>query len=63
MCGKNCKTENIYIPNDSFTLNQNGSLKETKFKFPKIVSKEILVWSHKSKWNLAKTGSKENKEL
>ena len=34
-----------------------------KLNFPKIVSKEILVWGQKSKWNLAKTGSTENKEL
>ena len=53
----------ISLHTNSSTGNQNDSLKK-KLNFPKIVSKEIVVWDHKSKWNLAKTGSTdENKEL
>ena len=54
-----CKTRNVSITEFLYREPNDGK----KLNFPKNVSKEILVWGQKSKWNLTETGSTENKEL
>ena len=57
---KSAKLEISLYPNP---LQGSKTIVWKKLNIPKIVSKEILVLGQKSKWNLAKTGLTENKEL
>ena len=57
---KSAKLEISLYPNP---LQGSKTIVWKKLNIPKIVSKEILVLGQKRKWNLAKTGLTENKEL